>query len=135
MLSNSLLEIINQWKHSQDKIEKSAFDAINQHDKINCLIKETAMDIVELTTKLEAVGYSLEELLRIQKEEGRECKELGKFEGIIKEQEEIIALLCNRIQTIIEEEANENEYIHNLEEEIVSQRDVLIQIEDYIVCE
>ncbi|MBB2184143.1 hypothetical protein H0486_14785 [Lachnospiraceae bacterium MD1] len=108
-----IADILDQWEISQRLLEKNSFDLLNVSDRILDLAKEGN----QLSSKLQ--NYS-EEISQNQNE-----KSVEKTIEFINEIEEIIRNLHNVAKSI-------SEVSHNLELEVVSQKEIEDELKDAV---
>lgn len=123
----TLEEICEGLEHSQDMVEKIAFDAINQQDKVANIVNAGMSNIMELLTKLEIVSMEFEEAMKSLK--GTEYENAAEtLTGI----NSIIQEIARQYQEISEEQVSLSEIIHNMENEIALHRDSMELAEELL---
>lgn len=125
-----LNEIIEKLNASQENVERSSFETINQHDKVANLIKSLTVELDEMMSKLEAMNYTLEDTILTMQETypAQDLSKLNEFSDMLEEQGLHLIDVSQLIQGLMEEEAIENDVIHTMENEIAQHRDELEQM-------
>lgn len=126
-------EVCSQLKHSQDLLEKHAFQAINHHDKINVNTAISMSQILDLLATLEMVGMELD---AIATEIGERCKEpVLKLHEIISKQEDFVEEIGITFQQMRNEQEELSESLHQMEEVIADQKDAIQMVEELLLCD
>jgi hypothetical protein len=126
-MQQQMMDIINRLNSNQEKIEKTSFDTINQHDKVMNLVGQLVMDMDCMMTKLEAMNYSLEETVESIScdTEFETSQTLHCFSEMLEEQSGMIIELSQLLQIIMDEQQVESEVIHEMEAQIASNRETI----------
>lgn len=126
-------EVCNQLKHSQDFLEKHAFQAINHHDKMNVNTAISMSQVVDLLSTLEMVGMELE---TIAMEIGGRCKEpVQKLQEVLSKQGDFVEKIGMTFQQMRNEQEELSESLHQMEEAIANQRDSIQMVEELLLCD
>ena len=125
MQNESLQEITERLYRSQEQVEKSTFDVLNEQDKLCCLVSETSLEVQSLISKMEALNYCVsyhlkDHLARVQ---GEQLKELERVMSMVEEQESIGNLVSQYINTLATQAAYACELVHIMENEIAVHRE------------
>lgn len=136
MQSESLQEMMEKVYISQEQIEKTAFDVLNEQDKLCCLVSETTTDVQQLVSKMEAIQYYVADLLQEQRSmaEGEQAKELDKVIAMVEEQESIGVLISQAINSLACQVSHASELVHMMESEVAVHRENLESVGDCITC-
>lgn len=120
-------EICERLEYSQEMIERIAFDAINQQDKVANIVNAGMSNIMELLTKLEIVSIEFEEAMKSLKGTAYEnaAEALTGINSIILE-------IAGQYQEISEEQVTLSEIVHNMENEIAIHRDSMELAEELL---
>lgn len=129
-MQQHMMDIINRLNTSQEKVEKTSFDTINQHDKVMNLVAQLVMDMDCMMTKLEAMNYTLEDTLgSLCSDSEPETKQaLEFFSELLEDQSGRIIEISQLLQLIMDEQQIESEVIHELEAIIASNRETLEEV-------
>lgn len=100
-------EVCKRLEVSQELIEKSAFDTINQQDKISQMMNYSVTYVTDLLTKFQQEGMDLEAALM----------------------EEIVQMY----HCMIEEQCVLSEVLHSMESEIACHRDAIELAEELLL--
>lgn len=111
----------------QQATEKASLDTLNQHDKVEALMHQLFGEMNHMTLKIEALNYEMEDVVRIflQKKMPEEMNKAVSFSELLHDQSEKLAQISQLIQEIMEEQSAENVAIHEMEQQITKQREVL----------
>ncbi|MDD5934293.1 MAG: hypothetical protein PUC65_01820 [Clostridiales bacterium] len=110
---------------SQELIEKSSFDCINQHDKVANLVAELMGICNHMTFQLEMINEQVDAMKALQGSSDPENRDLAELSEMLKEQSRLQAEVNQWLQSIIEEQSLESEVIHEMEMQIADQREIL----------
>ena len=126
-MQQRMMEIINRLRMNQERVEKTSFDAINQHDKVMNLVSKLVVDMDCMMTKLETMNYTLEDTIgNLCCETDFEVKQtLISMSELIEEQCGAIIDISQLLQEIMDEQEVESEVIHEMEAHIADNREIL----------
>ena len=128
---NVIEELCEKLEVSQELIEKAAFDTINQQDKIAQLMNSSMTCVMELLSKLEMVGMELESTF----EENVNATNLPiqKINHMLSNQYSVMEQIAQIYQSMIEEQTQLSEVLHNMESEIACHRDSVELAEELLL--
>ncbi len=136
MQNESLQGIIEKLYSSQEQVEKTAFDVLNEQDRLCCLVSETALEVEKLISKAEAINYCVANHLKdhLSRVQGEKLKELEHVMSMVEEQESISILVSQYINTLATQAAYACELVHIMENEVAVHREDIEVIGDCIHC-
>lgn len=136
MQNESLQEMMEKVNISQEQVEKTAFDVLNEQDKLCCLVSETTTQVQTLVSKMEAIQYYVVNLLLKQQTvaEGEQAQELEKAIAMVEEQESIGVLISQAINSLACQASHTCELVHRMENEVAVHREDLEIVGDCISC-
>lgn len=136
MQSESLQEMMEKVYISQEQVEKTAFDVLNEQDKLCCLVSETTTEVQGLVSKMEAIHYYVANLLQEQRANavGEQAIELDKAIAMVEEQESIGVLISQAINSLACQASHACELVHIMENEVAVHREELEIVGDCITC-
>lgn len=116
---NNIQELCKQLETSQVNVEQSAFDTINEHDKLLDLVSSSATYIMELLSTLEILGMELE----AEEEHSDSSEACKKISHMIEKQCTVVSEIGQFYDSLMEKHDELSSTIHNLENEIAVHRD------------
>lgn len=127
MQPEQMKDFITMLSASQELVERSSFDCINQHDKVANLISQLMQDLENMMSKLEAMNYTVEDIIESLRQTDEDTNDHGlrTFSGMLEEQGMLLIDVSQRLQNVMDEEEKENEVIHQMELDIAKQREVI----------
>lgn len=136
MQSESLQEIMEKLYSSQDQVEKTTFDVLNEQDKLCCLVSETSLEIQKLISKMEAINYCVANHLKdhLARVQGEKLKELEHVMSMVEEQELIGITVSQYIDTLATQASYACELVHIMENEVAVHREDIEGIEECVNC-
>ncbi|HCL02516.1 MAG TPA: hypothetical protein DHW61_08895 [Lachnoclostridium phytofermentans] len=137
MQNESLQEIMEKLYCSQEQVEKTTFDVLNEQDKLCCLVSETSIEVQKLISKMEAITYCVTNHLKdhLTRVQGEQLKELEHVMSMVEEQESIGILVSQNINTLATQASFACELVHIMENEVAVHREDIEVIEDCINVE
>ncbi len=121
-------QVIEALTVSQELIERSSFDSINQHDKVANLFSKFVADFNVIMMNLEAMNEQIEKLVESS---GDSCNSDQEIDGITQtlvDQSLMIIEASKCLNTIMEEQSKESDTIHEMEMQIAEQRDIIDEV-------
>lgn len=116
---NNIQELCKQLEISQVNVEQSAFDTINEHDKLLELVSSSATYIMELLSTLEILGMELES----EGEHSESVEAIQKINRMLEKQYAVVSEIGQFYDSLVEKHDELSATIHNLENEIAVHRD------------
>lgn len=116
---NNIQELCKQLEISQVNVEQSAFDTINEHDKLLELVSSSATYIMELLSTLEILGMELES----EGEHSESGEAIQKINRMLEKQYAVVSEIGQFYDSLVEKHDELSATIHNLENEIAVHRD------------
>lgn len=134
MQNESLQEILEKLYNSQEQVEKTTFDVLNEQDKLCCLVSETSLEVQKLISKMEAINYCVTNHLKdhLARVKGEKLKELEDVMSMVEEQETIGILVSQYINTLATQASFACELVHIMENEVAVHRENIEIIGDSI---
>lgn len=125
-LNTGLMQLLQ----AQELIEQSAFDAINEHDKLLTLLRESMERIQEMLGGLDMMNFEMAAALEAMKETE---DDLFRAEGLRSMNEQNAGTaeeLARILQDVLTEAEQGSMVIHRMEEEIALARDAVTAVCD-----
>ena len=118
-------QMIEALTASQELIEKSSFDSINQHDKVANLFSELAVDFNIITMKIEAMNEQIEKIIVSKRNSDMDNQEIDKITQMFGEQRSMLTEVSKRLHTIMEEQLIQSDTIHEMEMQVADHREIM----------
>lgn len=118
-------QVIEALTASQELIEKSSFDSINQHDKVANLFSELAVDFNIITMKIEAMNEQIEKIIVSKRNSDMDNQEIDKITQMFGKQRSMLTEVSKRLHTIMEEQLIQSDTIHEMEMQVADHREIM----------
>lgn len=127
-VDNKWLESVNRLSQAQLQAGQSAFNALNEHDKLLQLIRTLAMNVEDVFSSMDMANMELAATLEKTTQDAVQGEEQQRLLRLSEESMRSAEQFAQVLQSVVTAAEVGSETIHRMEEDIASAQDALQEL-------